>query len=74
VQGLGQSILLQLLAQHGFFEIIGEQIFHAAEAGSLGRGEAVEERQFVEKHREIGGKFRHDRMSSRYRLMALIGD
>src|SRR5665213_571302 len=73
VQDLGQSMLLQLLAQHRLFEIIGEQIFHAAEAGGLGRGETVEERQLVEEHREIGGKFRHDRVSSRCRLLALIG-
>ena len=55
---------LQLLAQLGLVEIIGEQIFDAAEARGLGGGEAVEERQLAEQHRQIGGKFRHDHLSS----------
>jgi len=38
VQDLRKSVLLQLIAQRRLFEIVGKQIFHAAEAGSLGRG------------------------------------
>ena len=44
VQHLGQSVLVQLLAQLGLVEIIGKQIFDPAEAGGLGGGEAIEER------------------------------
>src|SRR5207248_5402136 len=62
-------MLLQFLAQDALLEIIGEQILHAAKAGSLGRSKPVEEWHFVEEHGQIGSKFRHDRMSSRVRLM-----
>src|SRR6202022_4910016 len=54
VQHLCKSMPLQFFAQHGFFEVIGEQIFHAAEAGSFGRGEAIKEWKLSEEHREIG--------------------
>ena len=64
VQDLRKSVLLQLLTQRRLFEIVGKQIFHAAEPGSLGRGKAFQERQFSEKHCQIGGKFRHDLISS----------
>src|SRR5260370_38827041 len=65
-------MLLQLLAQHALFEIIGEQILHAAKAGSLGRSKPVEEWHFVKEHGQIGGEFRHPQMSSRVPLTALI--
>ena len=64
VQYLRKSMLLQLLAQRRLFEIVRKQRFHSAEAGSLGRGEAIQERQFSEKHCQIGGKSRHDLISS----------
>ena len=60
VQHLRQPVLVQLLAQLGLVEIIREQIFHPAEARSLGGGEAIEERLLAEQHGEIGGKFGHD--------------
>ena len=50
MQHLRQPMLMQLLAQLGLVEIIGKQIFHPAETGGLGGGEAIEERQLAEQH------------------------
>src|SRR4029079_14366605 len=52
-------MLLQLLLQLGFLEIIGKEILDAAKAGSLRRGKAVHERHPPEQHGEIGGKSWH---------------
>jgi len=54
-------MLLQLLAELGLVEIIGKGLFDTDEARSLGRCKAVEERQLVEEHGEIGGKSGHFR-------------
>ena len=63
VQHLRQAMLLQPLAQVGLLEFIGKQVFHAAEAGSLDGGKAIDEGKLSEQHREVGGKFRHGPIS-----------
>jgi len=59
VQHLGQPVLLQLLAKHTFFKVVGKQVLHTRDPRSLGRCEAVKERQFVEKHGQVGCELRH---------------
>jgi hypothetical protein len=46
-------VLLQLFAQLGFVEIMGEQIFDAAPPCGLGRRKAIDERQLCEQHRGL---------------------
>ena len=47
---------VQFLAQLGLFVVVGKEILDRVEAGGLGGGEPIEERQLVEEHGEIGGK------------------
>lgn len=50
MQHLGEAVLLQLLAENRFFEVIGKQILHTREPGGLRCCEAFDERQLVEEH------------------------
>ena len=65
VQDLRQAVLVEPPPDVVRLVLVGKEVFHAREAGAPRGGEAVEEGDLVEEHRQVGGEFRHSAQALR---------
>ncbi len=58
-QHLLEPVVVERLLERGPVVVVRKQIFDRGESRGRGRGEAIHESDFVEKHREVGGESWH---------------